>query len=129
MIEEIRYNQAGCAEHIPYDQFLLVASQQKASKDRLDELCHLRKVKGRGRIPMRRYRNENWFNNKEDSFQNDTKLHRMCAEEQTKRVHEMNELGPRNVGTLDAKQASLSRPNNNPNRFCLTPNLNASVEE
>ena len=89
LIEEIRYNQAGYAEHMPYDQFLLVASQQKASKDRLDGLCHLRKVEECGRIPVRLHRNENWFRNNEDSLQNDTKLHRMRVGEQTKRVQEI----------------------------------------
>ena len=66
MMDDIRYNQAGCAEHMPYNQFLLVASQEKASKYRLDGLCHLRKVKECGRIPMRLHRNEIWFKNNED---------------------------------------------------------------
>ena len=63
-MDEVRYNQAGCAEHISYDTFLLVASQQKDSKDRLDGLCYLRKVKERGRIPVRLYRNKNWVKKK-----------------------------------------------------------------
>ena len=128
-IEENRNNQAGCAEHMPYDQFLSVASQQKASKDRLDGLCHLRKVKERGTIPIILHRNENWFKNNEDSLQIYTKLHRMRVEEQTKRVQEMNKIGPRNIGTFDAKQAFLSRPINDQNRFCSNPNWNASIEE
>ena len=51
-MDEIRYNQAGCAEHVPCGQFLHVASQQEAREDRLDRLCHLREVKERGKIPM-----------------------------------------------------------------------------
>ena len=85
-MNEIRYNQAVCAKHMSYDQFLHVASQQKAGKDRLDGVCHLVKVKEHGRIPMRLHRNEHWFKNNEDSLQNDNKLYRMCVEEQTKRV-------------------------------------------
>ena len=41
----------------------------------------------------------------------------------------MNEIGPGNVGTFDAKQVFLSRPIDGPNRFCLNPNWNASIEE
>ena len=114
---------------MPYDQFLITASQQKASKDRLDGLCHLRKAGERGRIPVRLHRNEHWFKNNEDSLQHNTKLHRMRVEEQAKRVQEMNEIGPRNVGTFDAKQAFLSRQIDDPNRYCSNPNWNASIEE
>ena len=53
----------------------------------------------------------------------------MCVVEQSKRVQEMNEIGPRNVGTFDANHAFLSRPNNDPNRFCSNPNWNALIEE
>ena len=53
----------------------------------------------------------------------------MRVKEQTKRVQEMNEIGPRNVGTFDANVSFLSRPNNDPNRFCSNPNWNASIEE
>ena len=102
-MDEIRYNQAGCPEHMPYDQFLYVASQQRASKDRLDELCHFSKVEERGRIPMQLHRKEHWFKNNEDSLQNDIKVHRMCVKEQTKRVQEINKIGLRNIGTCDAK--------------------------
>ena len=78
----------------------------------------MRKIKERGRKP----RNEDRFMNNEDSLQNDTELHRMLVVEQSKRVQEMNKLGPRNVGTFDANHASLSRPNNDPTRFCSNPN-------
>ena len=121
-MDETGYNKAGCAEHMSYDHFLLVGSQQKANKDRLDGLCHLRKVEERGRIPVRFHKNENLFKNNEDSLRNDTKLHRMRVEEQMKRVQEMNNIGPRNVGTFDAKQAFLSRLINDPNRFYSNPN-------
>ena len=86
-----------------------MASQQKASKDRLDGLCRLRKTKEHGRTPLRLHRNENWFMKNEDSLQNDTKLQGMRLEEQTKRAQEMNKVGPRNVDTFDAKQTFLSR--------------------
>ena len=49
-MEEFKYNQDGFAEHLPYDEFLRVASQQKASKDRLDGLCRLRKTEEPRRI-------------------------------------------------------------------------------
>ena len=78
---------------------------------------------------MRLHRNENWFMNNIDSLQNDTKLHRMRVEERSKGVQEMNKIEPRNLGTFDVNQAFLSRPNNDPNRFCSNPNWNASIEE
>ena len=78
---------------------------------------------------MRLHRKENWFKNGENSLQNDTKLHRMHVEEQTKRVQEMNKIGPKNVGKFGAKQAFLSMPIDDPNRFCSNPNWNASIEE
>jgi hypothetical protein len=53
----------------------------------------------------------------------------MRVEEQTKRVQEMNEIVPRNVGTCDVKQAFLSRPIDDPNKFCSNPKWNASIEE
>ena len=102
-MDEIRYNMAGCAEYMPYDQFLRVASQQKTGMDRLDGVGYLREVKERERIPTRVHRKKNWLKNNGDSLRNDTKLHRMRVEEQTKRVQEMNEIGPRNVGTCDVK--------------------------
>ena len=67
-MDELRYNQTGCAEHMPFDQLLLVASQQKANKDRLDGQCHLRKVKECARIPIQLHRNKNWFKDNEDSL-------------------------------------------------------------
>ena len=69
--------------------------------DRLDGVCHLRKIEERGREP----RNEDRFMKNEDSLQNDTKTHRMRVVEQSKWVQEMNEVGPRNVGTVDVNQA------------------------
>ena len=42
----------------------------------------------------------------------------------------MNQIGPRNVGTCDVKQAFLSIPiNKNPNKFCSNPNQNVLIEE
>ena len=89
----------------------------------------MRKVKEIGRIPIRVHRKKNWIKNNEDSLQNDTKLHKMRVVEQTKRVQEMNKIGPWNVGTCDAKQDFLSMPIDDPNRFSLNPNLNASIGE
>ena len=66
---------------MPYDQFLHVASWQKAGKDRLDGVCHLRKVEERGKIPMRVHRNEYWFKNNEDSLGKYTRLYRICVKE------------------------------------------------
>jgi hypothetical protein len=84
VMDEIRYNMAGCAEHMPYDQFLRVASQQKTGMDRLDGVCYLREVKERGRIPTRVHRKENWLKNNEDSLRNDTKLHRCVSKNRPK---------------------------------------------
>ena len=41
----------------------------------------------------------------------------------------MNEVGPKNVGTIDANQAYLVRPINDPSKFCQIPNYEKSVEE
>ena len=86
--------------------------------DRLDKVCHLRKIEERGRKPI----NKDRFMNNEDSLQNDTKIHRMHVVEQSKWVQEMNGVGPRNVSNVDANQAFLNRSINNPNRFCSNPN-------
>ena len=53
----------------------------------------------------------------------------MRVVEQSKWVQEMNEVGPRNVGTVDANQAFLSRPVNDPNIFCSNLNWNNSIED
>ena len=87
-------------------------SEKKAGMDRLDRVSNVRKIDGR-----------------ENSWRNDTELHRMRVVEQSKRVQEMDEIGPRNVGTCDASRAFLSRPNNDPNRFCLNLNWNKSIED
>ena len=80
--------------------------------DRLDGVSNVRKI-----------------NERENSWQNDTKLHRMRAVDQSKRVQEMDEIGSRNVGTCDASRTFLSRPNDDPNRCCSNPNWNKSVED
>ena len=41
----------------------------------------------------------------------------------------MNEVGPKNVGTIDVNQAYLVRPINNPSKFCQIPNYKKSVED
>ena len=110
---------------MPYEEFLHLASQKKAGMDRLDGVCHLRKIKERGRKP----RNEDRFMNNEDSLRNNTKTHRMRDVEQSKWVQEINEVGPGNAGTVDANQIFLSRPINDTNRFCSNPNWNKSVED
>ena len=109
IMQELEYNKAGLARHKSCEEFLHLASEKKAGMDRLDEVCHLRK--------------------NEDSLQNDTELHRMCVAEQTKWVQDMNEVGPKNVGTISASQAYLVRPINDPSKFFQIPNYKKSVED
>ena len=102
----------GLARHRTYEELLHMASQKKAGIDRLDEVSNVRKIGKR-----------------ETSLRNDTGLHRTRVVEQSKRVQEIYEIGPRNVGTCDASRAFLSRPKYDPNRFSSNPNSNASIEE
>ena len=53
----------------------------------------------------------------------------MHVAEQTKWVQDMNEVGPKNVGTISASQAYLVRPINDPSKFCQIPNYKKSVED
>ena len=87
--------------------------------DRLDGVSHVRKIEEHGRKPR----------NDENSLRNDTELHRICVVEQFKRVKKWDKIGPRNVGTFDAKQAFLSRLIDDSNRFYSNPNWNTSIEE
>ena len=89
----------------------------------LDGVSRLRKVNE----PVRTYTEANVVDTvpnfgsvqNQDAYKNVTDMHERCAQEQTKMVVEVNEIGPENVGTSDLKYMYLDIPVSEHGEYCL----------